>query len=136
MSQLIFQESKTNILHIVPSHGAEVTYDDINRCRDRDKEAMLEVYLPTKENTRGYSSPLLTDPFSSPAPLKKLCRDVLRRTMRTITGGRTIHPLVASLESSGELDINSGNFLVCDLSGDWRKKMVIDTQLFLLFHLF
>ena len=65
-------------------------------------------------------------PLSEPAALKNLCRDVLRKTMRSLTTGRTIQPLVASLENSGDLDKNSGNFLVYDLSGNWREKMVID----------
>ena len=109
------------------SHGAEVTTDHIFNSRGRKtSEAMLllEVYHPTKDNTRGVSSPLLTKLLSEPVPLKTLCREVLRKTLRTLTGGRTIQPVVASLENSGELDQDCGNFLVCDLSGSWREKMV------------
>ena len=68
-----------------------------------------------------------------PRSLKQLSRDVLRKTMRIITGGRTIQPLVASLENSAELDQDSGNFLVCDPSGDWRKKLVISRIFLLIF---
>ena len=86
---------------------------------------MMEVYLPTKQETRGFeNSPLLKDLLSKPASLKKLCRDSVRKSLRILTGGRTIRPLVAGLENSGELDRNSGDFLVCDLSGTWREKMV------------
>ena len=66
------------------------------------------------------------EPLSKTAPLKNLCRDVVRKTMRSLTNGRTIQPLVISLENSGEISQDVGNFLVYDLSGDWRKEMVID----------
>ena len=118
------------------SHGAEVTTDHIFNSRGRKtSEAMLllEVYHPTKDNTRGVSSPLL---LSEPVPLKTLCREVLRKTLRTLTGGRTIQPVVASLENSGELDQDCGNFLVCDLSGSWREKMVNIGLLIFLFQIF
>ena len=67
-----------------------------------------------------------------PFSLKQLSRDVLRKAMRIITGGRTIQPLVASLENSAELDKKSGDYLVCDPSGHWRKKLVISRICFLL----
>ena len=106
------------------SHGAEITTKDILRHSGRAREAMLEVYHPTKEN-RGQSSPLLTELLSKPASLKKLCTEVVRKTLRIVTGGRTIQPVVAELENSGELDKNLGNLLVCDPSGTWRVKLVI-----------
>ena len=74
-------------------------------------------------------------PLSKPAKLKNLCRDVVRKTMRNLTDSRTIQPLVASLEKTnfiieGEkkmpLPEKLGDFLVYDLSGNWRKKMVND----------
>ena len=45
--------------------------------------------------------------------------------MRILTDSKTIQPLVAILEDSGELDKDCGNFLVYDPSGSWREKMVI-----------
>ena len=86
---------------------------------------MMEVYHPTKENTRDRSSPLLTELLSKPAPLKKLCTEAVRKTLRILTGGRTIQPVVATLEKAGELDKNLGNLLVCDPSGTWRDNLVI-----------
>ena len=65
-------------------------------------------------------------PLSKPASLKSLCRGVVRKTMRSLTHSRTIQPLVISLENSGEISKEVGNLLVYDLSGNWRKKMVID----------
>ena len=94
--------------------------------REAMREAMLEVYIPTKDKTRGLSGPLLTHLRSKPATLKKLSRDSVRETLRTLTGGRTIRPLVASLEKSGELDKDCGNFLLCDPPVKWREEMVIN----------
>ena len=62
--------------------------------------------------------------LSKPAPLKNLCRVVVRKTMRSLTDSRTIQPLVISLENSGEISKDVGNFLVYDLSGNWREKLV------------
>lgn len=86
------------------------------------------------DNTEGQSSPLLTELLSKPASLKNLCRDVVRKTMRILSGGRTIQPLVAELEKTPVIMREGkktpipkplGNFLLCDLSGTWREKMVI-----------
>ena len=66
----------------------------------------------------------MTDVLSKPAPLKNLCRDSLRKTMRILTDNRTIRPLVASLENAGELDKVSGNFLLCDPPRNWREELV------------
>ena len=88
---------------------------------------MFDVYHPTtKDETRGRSHPRLTELLSKPAPLKKLCRDFLRKTMRILTDSRTIRPLVASLENSGELDKNSGDFLLRDPPQNWREELVMD----------
>ena len=117
------------------SHGAEVTTEDIFQHRGKAREAMMEVYHPTKENTRDRSSPLLTELLSKPVPLKKLCREVLRKTLRILTGGRTIQPLVAELEKTNFIMVGErkmplpeslGNFLLCDPSGTWREKMVTE----------
>ena len=64
-------------------------------------------------------------PLSKPAKLKNLCRDVVRKTMRSLTHFRTIQPLVVRLENSGEISQDVGNFLVYDPSRTWREKMVI-----------
>ena len=135
MSQIVLDETRNYFSStLLFSHGAEITTQDILRHNGRAREAMLEVYHPTKDNTRRYSSPLLTEVLSQPVPLKNLCREVLRKTMRIVTGGRTIQPLVAELEKTnfimvGEekmpLPENLGNFLVCDPSGTWRDKLVI-----------
>ena len=86
---------------------------------------MMDVYLPTKDETRGLeNSPVLKDFLSEPASLKKLCRDSVRKSMRILTGGRTIRTLVASLENAGELDKILGDFLLCDPPENWREKMV------------
>ena len=90
------------------------------------RQAMKEVYLPTKDETRDFkNSPLLNDLLSKPASLKNLCRNSLRKSMRILTGGRTIRPLVASLENSLYLPKTLGNFLLCDPPVNWRKEMVI-----------
>ena len=73
------------------------------------REAMSEVFIPTQDK---------------PATLQKLSRDSVRETLRILTGGRTVRPLVASLEKSGELPEALGNFLLCDPTGNWRKEMV------------
>ena len=98
------------------------------------RQAMKEVYLPTKKETRGFeNSPLLNDLFSEPASLKKLCRDSVRKSMRILTGDRTIRPLVASLENTKVITWEGqkmplpealGNFLLCDPPVNWREKMV------------
>ena len=99
---------------------------------------MLEVYIPTKDKSRGFSCDLLTDLRSKPATLKKLSRDSVRETLRNLTGGRTIRPLVASLENSDvimwegrkmPLPETLGNFLLCDPPGNWREEMVKLTDL-------
>ena len=99
------------------------------------RQAMKEVYLPTKDETRDFknspllkdfkNSPLLNDLLSKPASLKNLCRNSLRKSMRILTEGRTIRPLVASLENSLYLPKTLGNFLLCDPPVNWRKEMVI-----------
>ena len=99
------------------------------------RQAMKEVYLPTKDETRDFknspllkdfkNSPLLNDLLSKPASLKNLCRNSLRKSMRILTEGRTIRPLVASLENSLYLHKTLGNFLLCDPPVNWRKEMVI-----------
>ena len=96
---------------------------------------MKEVYLPTKDETRDFknspllkdfkNSPLLNNLLSKPASLKNLCRNSLRKSMRILTEGRTIRPLVASLENSLYLPKTLGNFLLCDPPVNWRKEMVI-----------
>ena len=106
------------------------------------REAMLEVYIPTKDKSRGLTGPQLTDLRSKPATLKKLSRDSVRETLRILTGGRTIRPLVASLEISDvlmwegrkmPLPETLGNFLLCDPPGNWREELVklTDFALFL-----
>ena len=92
------------------------------------REAMLEVYIPTKDihKIRGLDPALLTELRSKPATLKKLSRDSVRETLRTLTGSRSIRPLVASLEKSGELDKDCGDFLLCDPPVKWRDEMVIN----------
>ena len=85
-----------------------------NYITDEMREAMLEVYHPTKKEAGGFSG----------ATLKKLSRDSLRKSMRILTGGRSIRPLVAELENSGELSKDCGDFLLCDPPGNWREKMV------------
>ena len=88
---------------------------------------MFDVYHPSKKDeTQGRSHPRLTDLLSKPAPLKNLCRDSLRKTMRILTDNRTIRPLVASLENAGELDKVSGDFLLCDPPRNWREELVIN----------
>ena len=89
---------------------------------------MLEVYVPTKDLDKipGLDPALLTELRSKPATLKKLSRDSVRETLRILTGGRSIRPLVASLEKSGELPEALGNFLLCDPPKNWRKEMVIN----------
>ena len=105
---------------------------------------MKEVYLPTKDETRDFknspllkdfkNSPLLNDLLSKPASLKNLCRNSLRKSMRILTEGRTIRPLVAKLENLNVITWNGqkmplpktlGNFLLCDPPVNWRKEMVI-----------
>ena len=74
------------------------------------------------------SPSLRTEFFGSlkqPRSLKQLSRDTVRKTMRIINGGRTIQPLVASLENSGKLPKKFGDYLVCDPSEDWRKELVV-----------
>ena len=89
---------------------------------------MLEVYVPTKDLDKipGLDPALLTELRSKPATLKKLSRDSVRETLRILTGGRSIRPLVASLENSGELTKDCGNFLLCDPPVNWREEMVIN----------
>ena len=53
--------------------------------------------------------------------------------MRILTDSKTIQPLVAILEDSGELDKDCGNFLVYDPSGSWREKLVNVSLIILLF---
>ena len=108
------------------------------------RQAMKEVYLPTKDETRDFknspllkdfkNSPLLNDLLSKPASLKNLCRNSLRKSMRILTGGRTIRPLVAKLENLNVITWDEqkmplpktlGNFLLCDPPVNWRKEMVI-----------
>ena len=90
------------------------------------RQTMKKVYLPTKDETRDFeNSPLLNDLLSKPASLKNLCRDSLRKSLRILTEGRTIRPLVASLENSLYLPKTLGNFLLCDPPVNWRKEMVI-----------
>ena len=93
----------------------------------------MEVYIPTKDKTRGFSCPLLTHLRSKPATLKKLSRDSVRETLRILTGGRSIRPLVASLENSDVIMVEGrkmplpetlGNFLLCDPPGNWREELV------------
>ena len=91
---------------------------------NEEMRAMLEVYHPTKKETGGRSSALITDILSKPVSLKKLSRDSVRKSMRILTGGRTIRPLVAELENSGELNKDCGDFLLCDPPGNWREEMV------------
>ena len=104
------------------------------------REAMLEVYIPTKDidKIQGLDPALLTDLRSKPATLKKLSRDSVRETLRTLTGGRSIRPLVASLENSDVITWEGrkmplpeplGNFLLCDPPGNWREEMVKLTDL-------
>ena len=85
---------------------------------------MKEVYLPTKDEISRWK----------PASLKNLCRNSLRKSMRILTGGRTIRPLVAKLENLNVITWNGqkmplpktlGNFLLCDPPVNWRKEMVI-----------
>ena len=109
---------------------------------------MKEVYLPTKDETRDFknspllkdfkNSPLLNDLLSKPASLKNLCRNSLRKSMRILTGGRTIKPLVAKLENLNVITWNGqkmplpktlGNFLLCDPPINWRKDMVIKKKI-------
>ena len=68
----------------------------------------------------------MTPLLSKPASLKNLCRDSLRKTMRILTGSRTIRPLIARLEMAGEIDKGTGNFLLFDPPVNWREEMVID----------
>ena len=90
------------------------------------REVMFDVYLPSKDETQGRSHPRLTDLLSKPAPLKNLCRDSLRKTMRILTDNRTIRPLVASLEKAGELNEDCGDFLLYDPPRNWRDELVIN----------
>ena len=111
------------------------------------RQAMKEVYLPTKDETRDFknspllkdfkNSLLLNDLLSKPASLKNLCRDSLRKSLRIVTGDRTIRPLVANLENSNiitwdgqkmPLPKTLGNFLLCDPPVNWRKQMVINKK--------
>ena len=113
------------------SHGAEVRTDHVFNYNNYGadgamREAMLEVYIATKDKSRGLSCALLTDLRSKPVMLKKLSRDSVRETMRNLTGGRSIRPLVARLENSGELTKDCGNFLLCDPPVNWREEMVIN----------
>ena len=87
---------------------------------------MLEVYHPTKKEAGGFSCAQLANILAKPASLKRLSRDSVRKSMRILTGGRTIRPLVAELENSGELNKDCGDFLLCDPPGNWREKMVIN----------
>ena len=103
------------------------------------REAMLEVYIPTKDLDKipGLDPALLTELRSKPATLKKLCRDSVRKSMRILTGGRTIKPLVAKLENLNVITWDGqkmplpetlGNFLLCDPPVNWRKQMVINKK--------
>ena len=85
----------------------------------------MKVYHPTKKEAGGFSCAQLNKILSKPASLKRLSRDSVRKSMRILTGGRSIRPLVAELENSGELDKDSGDFLLCDPPVNWREKMVI-----------
>ena len=89
------------------------------------QEAMMEVYHPTKKDAGRFSCAQLNKILSEPASLKKLSRDSVRKSMRILTGGRSIRPLVAELVNSGELAKNCGDFLLCDPPVNWREKMVI-----------
>ena len=118
------------ILNFLISHGAEVRTDHVFNYNhfsltEEMRVAMLEVYHPTKKETEGFSGALINDILSKPVSLKKLSRDSVRKSMRIVTGGRTIRPLVAELENSGEITKDCGDFLLCDPPGNWREKMVI-----------
>ena len=76
----------------------------------------MKVYHPTKKEAGGFSCAQLNKILSKPASLKRLSRDSVRKSMRILTG---------ELESSGELDKDSGDFLLCDPPVNWREKMVI-----------
>ena len=124
------------------SHGAEVRTDNFfndffaSRHSEEMQEAMLEVYHPTRKVSKGEAQVVagMTDLLSRPTSLKNLCRVSLRRTLRILTGGRTVRPLVAALEKSDVIMIEGqmmplpqilGNFLLCDPPENWREEMVI-----------
>ena len=119
------------------SHGAEVRTDNFfndffaSRHSLEMQEAMLEVYHPTRKVSKRKAQVVagMTDLLSRPTSLQNICRESLRRTLRILTGGRTVRPLVAALEKSeGEmkpLPKILGNFLLCDPPENWREEMVI-----------
>ena len=119
-------------LTLLFSHGAEVRTDNFfndffaSRHSLEMQEAMLEVYHPTRKVSKRKARvvPGMTD-LSTPASLQNLCRESLRRTLRILTGGRTVRPLVAALEKSVPLPKTLGNFLLCDPPENWREEMVI-----------
>ena len=86
---------------------------------------MMKVYHPTKKEAGGFSCAQLANILAKPASLKRLSRDSVRKSMRVLTGGRTIRPLVAELENCGEISKDCGDFLLCDPPRNWREEMVI-----------
>ena len=124
------------------SHGAEVRTDNFfndffaSRHSMEMQEAMLEVYHPTRKVSKRKAQVVagMTELLSTPASLKNLCRESLRRTLRILTGGRTVRPLVAALEKTAVIKMEGqmmplpkilGNFLLCDPPENWREEMVI-----------
>ena len=128
-------------LTLLFSHGAEVRTDNFfndffaSRHSLEMQEAMLEVYHPTRKVSKRKARVVagMTD-LSTPASLQNLCRESVRRTLRILTGGRTVRPLVAALEKTAVIKMEGqmmplpkilGNFLLCDPPENWREEMVI-----------